>query len=185
MFYRRTASLSFAALAATACSGAPSSTASDTQAQSQALATDSSRGERPKGPGPRGPHGPPPEAFDACASKSTGAACNVKFGDKNIDGTCRTPPPSGAEDARTFCLPKDMPPRGGPGDGAGLDGRPHHAPPAEAFAACDGKAGGATCSVKLGDRSIDGTCRTPPPDSGETRLACVPAQGPGRPRDPR
>jgi hypothetical protein len=60
-------------------------------------------------------------------------------------------------------------------------GHPHGPPPPEAFAACDGKTADASCTVALPDRTLDGTCRTPPPDSGETRLACAPAHPP-RPR---
>lgn len=57
----------------------------------------------------------------------------------------------------------------------------HRAPPPEAFTACEGKAADAACTVTFGDRTIEGTCRTPPPDSGETRLVCFPARPPGGP----
>ncbi len=163
--------LGLSAASIIACSGGTQPSSSDPATQSQALGADSgARGGRP-----HGPHGPPPAAFDACTTKATGDACNVKFGDKDIAGTC-TAPPAGAPDARIFCLPKDMPPPG--------EGRPHHPPPPEAFTACDGKASDATCSVKLTDRTIDGVCRTPPPNSGETRLVCVPPHGPHGPGGP-
>ena len=186
MFNYRSLSLSLCALSAStvaivACSGAASqSTAADTAGQSQALGTDAGV---PKGPRPHGPHGPPPAAFDACASKGAGDTCSVKLGDRDIAGIC-TAPPSGASDPRISCLPKDMPPPGPGSDGQGPAGRPPRAPPAEALTACDGKASDATCSVKVGDRSIDGSCRLPPTDSGETRLVCVPARGPGGPGGP-
>jgi hypothetical protein len=88
---------------------------------------------------------------------------------------------AGARGPRHPHGPPDMPPPGGPG---GPHGGPHGPPPAEAFTACDGKAAAATCSVTLGDHTMNGTCLAPPPDSGETRLACAPPHGPGGPGGP-
>ncbi|AKV04499.1 hypothetical protein AKJ09_11162 [Labilithrix luteola] len=116
-------------------------------------------------------HGPPPAAFDACTSKATGDACTVSFDDKQINGKCAAPPPD-AEDKRSFCAPE-----GGPG---GPHGRPHGPPPAEAFAACDGKTEGASCDVAFDGGTRSGNCIVPPSDSGEKRLVCAPPRGPGR-----
>lgn len=65
-------------------------------------------------------------------------------------------------------------------DANGADGgRPHRAPPPEAFAACDGKAAGDSCTVTTpDDQTIDGTCANPPPDAPDTRLACRPNNPP-------
>jgi hypothetical protein len=52
------------------------------------------------------------------------------------------------------------------------DGR--REPPAEAIAACDGRAAGDACSVTIGDRTIDGTCRSG--RDGKGPLACRPAR---------
>lgn len=60
-----------------------------------------------------------------------------------------------------------------PGDHA------RRAPPEEAFTACTGKTEGAECSVKRGDETVTGTCRKGPPDSSDSRLACMPQGGPG------
>lgn len=166
------ATLGLCAAGVAACSAGAQSATADTATQTQALGADGG----PKGGRPRGPHGPPPAAFDACASKAVGDACTVSFGDKDHAGTCAAPPP-GAPDTRIACRPNDMPPPG--------EGHPHHPPPPEAFTACDGKASDAACAVKLSDRTIDGVCRTPPPDSGETRLVCVPPHPPHGPPGPR
>jgi hypothetical protein len=45
--------------------------------------------------------------------------------------------------------------------------------PPEAFTACDGKASGDACKVKLGDHTIEGTCVTHP---SEQRLFCMPSR---------
>jgi hypothetical protein len=156
------AGLAMAALPA--CEGSSQAAASDpatqttqSQIQAQSAATNSA----PNGDAPPG-HGPPPEAFDACQSKSVGDVCSVKFGDKDISGKCVSPP-AGASDTRIVCRPDNMPDRPPPGP-----------PPQEAFAACDGKATDAACTMTLGDKTLDGTCRPPPPGVSETRLACVP-----------
>jgi len=49
---------------------------------------------------------------------------------------------------------------------------PPREPPKEAFAACAESSEGDTCSVVLGDRTIDGDCRRGP--NGEGQLACAP-----------
>ncbi len=52
------------------------------------------------------PHGPPPEAFTACASSKDGDACTVQFRDKTLDGKCIA---SKDDSSKLFCLPNDMP----------------------------------------------------------------------------
>jgi hypothetical protein len=60
---------------------------------------------------------------------------------------------------------------------------PRPQPPKEAIDACKPLTEGAACSVKLGDRSIDGTCKKGPDGQGD--LACVPAKPPmGPPHGP-
>jgi len=54
------------------------------------------------------PHGPPPEAFDACAGKTEGANPSVTFHDKTLDGTCLSPPKDAGE-TRLFCAPPHPP----------------------------------------------------------------------------
>lgn len=115
---------------------------------------------------------PPPAVYDACTSKAAGDACSVTMGDKTWSGKCSAPPPEAVAkgaDARLGCRPEGHfgGPRG-PHEGG------HHGPPPEAFTACDGKTADAACSVKMGERTFDGTCRTPPPGSDEKRLACGP-----------
>lgn len=69
----------------------------------------------------------------------------------------------------------------GVGDAFGppMDGPPPR-PPQEAFAACEGLAAGAACSVAVADRAaLDGTCREGPP--GEEQIVCVPANLPPPP----
>lgn len=59
------------------------------------------------------PHGPPPEAFTACASKQESDTCSVQFRDKTLDGKCVM----SKEDSKLFCMPNDMsppPPSGTP-----------------------------------------------------------------------
>lgn len=190
---------SLAALTALGCSqGAQDSgLASQTQAQSQTLSASTSSSAASTtasttagdgGPREHRHHGPPPEAFDACTGKAVGNACSVTFHDKSLAGKCvpRRPPPDGAGapdggtgDGRIFCLPDNMPPHGP--DGADGGPRGPHKPPAEAFTACDGKSADASCSVTFKGHSMDGTCRTPPPGSGETRLACAPTHRGGPP----
>ncbi|MBX3192413.1 MAG: hypothetical protein KF819_35810 [Labilithrix sp.] len=165
------------AVASIACTeAAQPASSSEAQAATQALAAEGGAA-RPHGPR----HGPPPIAFEACASKAAGDACTVALPDKTVAGTCASPP-AGAPDARVFCLPNDMPP---PGHGPPPGGRPPGPPPAEAFTACDGKTAGATCAVTLGDHTLNGSCLAPPPDSGETRLACAPPHPPHASRPPR
>lgn len=121
-------------------------------------------------PPPDRPHrrGPPQEALDACKSLAENAACSVKFGDKAIDGTCSKGPDGSATLA---CKPSNM----GPPPG----GRGHRGPPQEALDACKSLAENAACSVKLGDKTLDGKCRKGPGDSAT--LACAPANMPPPP----
>ena len=58
------------------------------------------------------------------------------------------------------------------------DRSPPHEPPPAAIDACKGATRGAACSVKLGDRTIAGTCELVPQT---TALACRPARPPGPP----
>lgn len=170
-------SLSAVVAALAACGGTASSDPA-TQTQAQAASTEGAGGADPKRP-PRHPHGPPPEAFEACQSKAAGDACTVVFGGETLEGKCAPPPapPDAspeAADGRLACRPDRLPEprRGGPG------GRPPGPPPAEVFAACDGKATDAACAVTLGDRTLDGTCQGPPPGVDETRLGCAPSRPP-------
>jgi hypothetical protein len=48
---------------------------------------------------------------------------------------------------------------------------PHHAPPAEAIAACSNAKASDACSFTLGDHTITGTCEAP---RDRTELACRP-----------
>ncbi|HET9626282.1 MAG TPA: hypothetical protein VFP84_33195 [Kofleriaceae bacterium] len=56
-------------------------------------------------------------------------------------------------------------------------GHPHHAPPPEAFAACERRAAGDACTVTFGDHTITGTCAAPP---DAQQLACRPDHPPAR-----
>jgi len=50
--------------------------------------------------------GPPPAAFEACSGKASGDSCTVSFGDRTINGTCKTLP----QDDRLVCMPDHAPP---------------------------------------------------------------------------
>ena len=169
-----------AAIGLAACTGATATSDPQTQSQAQSATPAEGSGGEGKHPPPRHHHGPPPEALEACRSKAVGDACTVTFGKESLAGKCVTPPapPSGAPDgasAPVVCRPDKMPEHG-PGGGPG--GRPHGPPPEEVFAACDGKAADAACSVTLGDHTIEGTCRAAPPTMNETRLGCAPSRQP-------
>lgn len=160
---------------------AESAAASDTSAQSAGLALADASPNQDRRPPPH--HGPPPEAFEACSSKSAGDACTVALGSRSLAGTC-VAPPADAPDTRLVCAPADRPPPppGGPRErGEHPEGGAPPKPPEAAFAACDGKAADAACTVTLGDRSLTGVCLGPPREgasAGETRLACAPARPP-------
>ncbi len=109
--------------------------------------------------GPRGHHGPPPQAVEACKGLSANAACTVRFGDKSVAGTCFAGGPSN----ELACRPAD-------GERHGH----HRGPPPEARSACENIAVGAACSVTFHDKTLSGTCRQGP--NGEA-AACVPARG--------
>ncbi len=69
---------------------------------------------RPEGHGPGGRgrhHGPPPEAFTACANASVDQACSVTHDGKTIAGTCAAPPDGGN---RLACRPTSPPPAAAP-----------------------------------------------------------------------
>ena len=103
---------------------------------------------------PRGgpPHGPPPEATQACASKQQGTACSFTAHDRELTGTCEAHP----GDSTLSCRPA------------------HHGPPPEALEACQGKQEGATCSVTFHDKTLEGQCHT----GRDNELACRPQGGP-------
>ncbi len=62
---------------------------------------------------------------------------------------------------------------------AGANDRPPpHKPPQAAIDACASSSQGAACSLKLGDRTINGTCELVPQT---TTLACRPDHPPGPP----
>lgn len=61
---------------------------------------------------------------------------------------------------------------------ANADRPPPRTPPQAAFEACAKAKQGDTCTVALGDRSIDGTCETFP---DTTALVCRPTHPPGPP----
>lgn len=120
-------------------------------------------------PPPPGHHkGPPQEAIDACKSLAENAACTVKFVDKSVAGTCAKGP---GDNATLACKPANM--------GPPPDARGHRGPPQEALDACKSLAEDAACSVKFGDKTLDGRCRKGPGDSGA--LACAPANMPPPP----
>lgn len=160
-------------LALAACTGQVAS--SDPQTQTQAQSTAATDGGA-DGKRPAHHHGPPPAAFEACVSKAAGDTCSVKLHDETLAGKCVTPP-AGAPDTRLVCRPDKMPEGHGPGGPGGPNGvHPHGPPPPEVFTACEGKAADAACTVQLGDRALEGTCRTPPAGVSETRLGCAPSR---------
>jgi hypothetical protein len=57
----------------------------------------------------RGGHrGPPPEAFEACSSKSENDACSFSGPRGSVEGTCMSPPRG--EDGALACAPEGGPP---------------------------------------------------------------------------
>lgn len=162
---------SFGAVGIAACGGTSATADPATQTQAQSATTEASAGSEGKRPPPPH-HGPPPEAFDACQSKAVGDVCTVTFGGESLTGKCVAPPDG---DARIHCRPDKLPEGHHPG---GKGGHPHGPPPEAIFTACDGKAADAACTVTLGDRTIEGTCKAPPPGVEGTRLGCVPARPP-------
>lgn len=109
-------------------------------------------------------HGPPAEAIAACANLRADDTCSFSHHGRDLTGTCRTGPDGQGQLA---CAPKDMP---------GRDG--HRGPPAEAFTACASLKAGDACTVTLGDKTIEGLCRTGP--DGQGKLACAPKDMGGR-----
>lgn len=170
-------------LALGACQQTPGSSSSaqaleSSERRAAAPSETSDEDDQSPPPPPCHHHGPPPETITACADLAADAACSVTLpgpdGDHTIDGTCRElPPPPDSEDADGViaCVPTDMPP-------------PHrhgHEPPEEAFTACADLAESADCSVTLGDRAIEGTCRQA---HDSEALLCVPAHPPSPPPPP-
>ena len=96
------------------------------------------------------PHrrGPPPEALQACASKSQGATCTIDFPDRQLEGTCES------HHGETLACRPARPP----------------GPPPEALAACSGLQEGEACTVTLHDRQLQGQCHTGP----DQQRACHP-----------
>lgn len=101
------------------------------------------------------PHGPPPEAVNACAKLAVGTECSFAHGDHTVSGTCRA---EHRDPSVNVCAPKDF-------------DHPHHRPPPEAFTACASSQEGASCTVTFGQQTVAGTCRSGP--RGDA-LACVP-----------
>lgn len=91
---------------------------------------------------------PPPEAVQACASKSSGATCSFTVHDRQVEGTC-----AAHEGEALACRPAHPP-----------------GPPPEAVAACQGKQAGDACSVTFRDQAHAGQCRTGP----DQQTACFP-----------
>jgi hypothetical protein len=54
----------------------------------------------------RRPHGPPPEAFEACSEHKEGDDCTVALRDRTLTGSCL---PALEQDA-LFCMPDEPPP---------------------------------------------------------------------------
>lgn len=69
--------------------------------------------------------------------------------------------------------------QGPPGRGGPQGGGQPPSPPAEALAACQGKAAEAACTFSDGGRAMEGTCFTPASDKP---LACRPARPPPQPQ---
>jgi len=59
--------------------------------------------------------------------------------------------------------------------GSSADAQKPRTPPSEAFTACEKASDGQQCTVKLHNRSLEGSCRIPPQLS---RLVCVPLEHP-------
>jgi hypothetical protein len=114
---------------------------------------------RPPHP-PRPP--PPPEATAACAALAAGAACSFTHGDHTVQGTCKADDHAAAGSALA-CAPE------------------RKGPPPEATAACTGLASGASCSFKLGEHDLTGTCRAGPDNAA---LSCAPPCPRGPPPGP-
>lgn len=56
----------------------------------------------------------------------------------------------------------------------GHAGGHHRAPPPEAFTACEDKAAGDACTITHDDKTITGTCISPPADAPDPRIICRP-----------
>ncbi|MBN8609468.1 MAG: hypothetical protein J0L92_02730 [Deltaproteobacteria bacterium] len=114
---------------------------------------------------PPGGHGPPAEALAACRGRTRGATCSVTppQGGSAVRGTCDSP----SDDLPLACRPE-----GGPGGGGGRGGP--HAPPPEAFTACDDTATGDSCVLDTPHGTIEGVCRSTP----DGRTACAPSRPP-------
>lgn len=134
----------FWAVTGTATALALEPTSAALSADSRPAPTDAEQGRRP--------HGPPPEAVDACANSNEGDACSVVIGERTIHGTCRSGPRG---DEPLVCLPKH-PPR----------------PPQAAVTACEGHSAGDACSFVIDEDTIQGTCRSGP--HSDEALACMP-----------
>lgn len=63
--------------------------------------------DMPKPPAGGHPHGPPPEAIQACEGKAESAACSVTHDDHTMEGICRKGP--AGKDA-LHCAPSGPPP---------------------------------------------------------------------------
>jgi hypothetical protein len=80
---------------------------------------------------------PPQAAYDACASKSAGAACEVAMHERTLTGTCEA-----TAEGPLACRPEHPP-----------------GPPHELTEACAGKNDGDACTAEHHDHSREGVCR--------------------------
>lgn len=113
------------------------------------------RADKGGGGARRPPPKPPAEAYEACAARAAGDACQVTLGDRTIDGECRADPHD--DGGALVCMPERPP-----------------GPPPEAIEACSGKAAGDACEVAHDGHTLAGTCRSGPDGAGP--LACAPAR---------
>lgn len=108
---------------------------------------------------------PPPQALvDACSGKVEGDACMASLGEHDFIGACAV----AADGVTLACLPRHR------GDTDDDDDEDDDESPREA--ACNGLPAGALCSVTLGDRTQNGTCRRDDDDDDE--LECLPPAPP-------
>jgi hypothetical protein len=131
----------------------------------------------------RGPVWSHVAALAACDGKIPGDMCKMTVGNGSMEGVCEVP--EGDADKAMLACRLAAPPQGRPPEGtmapSPQEGAPGGMPPEEVFTACDGKKAGDACSVKMGDRALDGTCAVPPESAQDSRLSCRPSSQPGPP----
>lgn len=121
-----------------------------------ALFVDLALASAPRRAGADGPPSLRPEAHVACESKNAGDACIVQVRDTQLRGTSAPERATG----KLFCRPQ-LPTK----------------PPQEAIDGCAGRQPSDACTVRFGDRDVDGTCQQTP----ESGLRARPARSPGEP----